>query len=190
MLPVFVAHRREVDIDLAQIFLGFLNGGKFGAAPDVLANADYGVALDLGPDVIEDQPPDRGMGKGCKNHADNSTHRGSHPVDFGLIDPCQQRVHVSVVLQVVIALGRREMVAFSASDHVRADDPVAIAHFLGEKIEVAGVAGDPVNADDGFLAAGPVGTAPFEVIYPMEAVETQTVEIVLRISFYRRCNLV
>ena len=138
---------------------------------EVDAEAAQGRAGDVGADVVDHQPADRGAGLGRQHHADQAAQRVADPVDLLDVEPGQERIHVGAVLQQRVARRLGQPTALAAPDQIGADHAPALAgEGPRQDVEVAPLSGQAVHADQRALG---VPRAPFPIGQAMEAAQGQ-----------------
>ncbi len=161
MLPLRVAERPEGRMDLAQMPL------QLGQVREHQIQAE--IELDLRQrqlrheraDVVQDQPAQRRPLSGGQRHADQAAHRGADPVDRRQSQQLAKARQVAGIGRDRVVFWIVEPAAAAASDHVDREHPRALGgQRARQMIEVAGVAGQAVDAEHDLLGAR---LAPFDV---------------------------
>ena len=133
------------------------------------------IALDLlqpglgheGTDVVYDQPRDRRRFAGRDRHAHEAAHRGPDPVDPRDLQALEKSAEVADIARQDIVFGIGQPTAAPAPDHVHRDDArAASGQRPGQDVEVSGVAGQAVHADDGAFGRSfaPVDIAELDAV--------------------------
>src|SRR5690606_13290427 len=141
--------------------------GEPRGTPDVLADAVERHLGDHRTDVVQYQTADRTVRLAREQHADDATHRGTHPVHLLDVEAGDEGHHVGHVERKTVVGLDRQPVAAAAADHVGADHPVFAGHRAGEIVEIAAVAGEAVDTDQHPRV---VGLAPLGVGHAVQAV--------------------
>ena len=102
----------------------------------------------VGPTSLTHQPGDRRFRLRRHHHAQQSSHRGADPCDAiraGVSKQGGQRGQIgreSVIVRIA------QPFAVAASRHIRTDDAMTIRNRRGQRVEIASVARQAMNADD------------------------------------------
>ena len=150
---------------------GLLQRFKLTRSTKVAANALQGLPLNAGADIIEHQAahPTR-LQVGADRHANQAAHAGAKPVQPAGLQLPNQGQHIGGIGWHLVGHGVGQPVAIATAHHVWADHPQALAgartaltQGLGQHIEVAPLAGQPMHAQHHMvspsLTPGPVGHA-------------------------------
>jgi hypothetical protein len=170
----------EARARLAQVRRGLGEVLERGAGGRLALEAEERVPRDERTDVVQHQPPDRRVGPGREQQADEPAHRGADPVELraAAADPEEarrdRRGHARDQRRGVVEIGAEavarfvlEPVAVAAADDVHGDDATLLLQRAGEIVEVARVARQAVHAQHDVAV---VRIAPIAVGDAMEAV--------------------
>jgi hypothetical protein len=164
--PVLIGKRRRRRVAGAHQRLRRREIGQQGTVLHIVGNGPQGLLRDDRPDIVQHQRDQRRAALGGKHQADEPTHRGADPMHA--LDPQagDQDRHVGGVLRHAISGVIAQAIAVAPSDHVGAHDPPAFARQgRGQIVEITGVAGQAVHADDETFR---IGRSPLPVNHPMK----------------------
>ena len=170
--------------DAEQVVGRLVDGSPFDRCAEVRADPHDGRRLDRGADVVQDEAADRRLRQRSESHADQSAHRRADPVHGVGIKPGQQRDHVGDVGRHLIAHRILQEIGLTAPDDVRTDDPIDVAERARERVEVAPLSAQPVDADE---HPAVVGIAPLPVRHAVQAARIQALDMA-QIRFGHACS--
>jgi hypothetical protein len=150
MTPLLFSKATERPQDIPEIsFHGLEIWKNLRSIANVVANPENGVYRQIGTDVIDYEPLNRGVGEAGHEDSDHAAQRRSNPTHVSHMQFRQQNRHVDNVLIEVVVGAVDELTAQAAPHNVGADDSVA---FTGktpsQKVEIAALSSQAVHADD------------------------------------------
>lgn len=160
MHPFRVGQFAEGFVDFAQISFNFLEILEPRIAPAILADALQGGGRHKRPDIVEHQLADEMAALGGKQHADQPAHRRADPVELGNVEPRVEGGDGLRIDRIGIIVGAVKPIRRAAPRHIGAHDaPAVMRQRAGQRVEIAAVARQAVDADHG--AVGGAFGAPF-----------------------------